>query len=127
MNLQLTLPQEIEVMYIIPSVRKYFAIYMKEEGKSQKEIAKLLCIRESTVSQYINQKRGSLTKLTDEVLIEIKGSVTKIKTSEDVIREMQRILKIIRASKVICDIHKQFSQVPAGCDPDKLGCSNAYS
>ena len=127
MNMQLTLPQEIEVMYIIPTVRRYFAVYMKEQGKSQKEIALLLCIRESTVSQYITKKRGVLAKLNDEILLEIKKSVITIRTTEDVIKEMQRILKMIRTSKAICDIHKQFSHVPTGCDPHQLGCSNAYS
>ena len=125
--MQLALPQEIEVMYIIPTVRRYFAIYLKELGRSQKEIAIILSLRESTVSQYITKKRGALAKLNNEILAEIKISVRKIKTTEDVIREMQRILKIIRTSKVICDIHKQFSNIPAGCDPHKLGCSNAYS
>ncbi|MBI5392597.1 hypothetical protein HZA96_01890 [Candidatus Woesearchaeota archaeon] len=127
MNMQLALPQEIEVMYIIPTVRRYFAVYMKEQGKSQKEIAVLLCIRESTVSQYIAKKRGVLAKFDDDIQDEIKKSVSYIKTTEDVIKEMQRILKKIRTSKAICEIHKQFSHVPIKCDPHKLGCSNAYS
>ncbi|MBS3137260.1 hypothetical protein J4232_02395 [Candidatus Woesearchaeota archaeon] len=68
-----------------------------------------------------------MAKLNDWILAEIKKSAAIIKTKEDVIKEMQRILKKIRTTKAICDIHKQFSHIPVKCNPHKLGCSNVYS
>ena len=59
MNLQILQPQEIEFHYILPSIRKSLSIHLKRQGLDQKDIAKLLHIRESTVSQYINNKRAS--------------------------------------------------------------------
>ena len=60
MSNQMLQPQEVEVFYIIPAIRSYIARFMKKQGRSQKEIARLLGVRESTVSQYMTEKRATL-------------------------------------------------------------------
>ena len=65
-------PQEVEVFYILPTIRKYLVVYMKEEGLSQKEIAKKLFIRESTVSQYTHGKRASVIDFNENIKKKIK-------------------------------------------------------
>ena len=35
-------PQELEVFYVIPALRREFSLRLKESGKSQKDIAKVL-------------------------------------------------------------------------------------
>ncbi|MBI2110228.1 hypothetical protein HYT51_00405, partial [Candidatus Woesearchaeota archaeon] len=42
-------PQEIEVFYIIPALRRQLAIEMKKNGLKQKRIAELLLIEDATV------------------------------------------------------------------------------
>ncbi|MEK6838013.1 MAG: hypothetical protein AABX69_05150 [Nanoarchaeota archaeon] len=40
----------------------------------------------------------------------------RIKTKEDLIRETQSILEMVRSEKVICDVHKSVADLPEGCD-----------
>jgi predicted transcriptional regulator len=108
-------PQEIEVFYIIPAIRSYLAKALKESGKSQKEIAKLFGLRESTVSQYINSKRATL-KLSKDVQERIKKLAAKIKTQMDVVNAVQESLACIKKSQSLCEIHKQLaSAIPDTC------------
>lgn len=101
-------PQEIEVWYIMPAIRKEFCrILLYKHNFTQKEIAKRLNITEAAVSQYKKEKRGQHVNLSEGVLSEITKSVSKIadKTST-VFRETQNILNYIRDTSTICDIHK---------------------
>ena len=108
-------PQEIEVFYIIPAIRSYLAKALKESGKSQKDIAKLFGLRESTVSQYITSKRATF-KLDKKAQDKIKKLSTKIKTQMDVVRIVQESLDYIERSKGICALHKQIaSSIPYNC------------
>lgn len=108
-------PQEIEVFYIIPAIRSYLAKAMKESGKSQKEIAKLFGLRESTVSQYINGRRATL-KLDKKSQEKIEKLARKIKTQIDVVVAVQEALNYIEKSQGICQIHKQIaSAIPCNC------------
>ena len=52
------MPQEIEVWYIIPALRREFASILKEKGFPQKQIAEKLKLTESAVSQYLKLKRA---------------------------------------------------------------------
>tara|TARA_Y100000310_G_scaffold345750_1_gene469254 strand:+ start:9437 stop:9796 length:360 start_codon:yes stop_codon:yes gene_type:complete len=112
------LPQEIEVWYIIPSIRKELAKAILEEGLTQKEIAKRLCITEAAVSQYIKNKRGKEVKFTPAVLNQIKISARRIvdsKAKSASMKEIQRICKYLRRRDHICKIHKGLNQGLKGC------------
>ncbi len=121
-NLQLIMPQEIEVYYIIPTIRKYFAVFMKEKGISQKEIASLLCIQESTVSQYLSNRRASLIKFSENIENEIRKSASQVKNQVDLVRETNKVLKLIRETGEICSIHKKIANIPEKCTPEITGC-----
>ena len=116
LKLQLTQPQEVEVFYILPAIRSGMAFAMKKNGLRQKEIAELLCVQESTISQYLSSKRAAdvkFNKVTDE---EMASAVTRIKTNDDLIRETQHIVIIAREERIICNVHKSVADIPAGCD-----------
>ncbi|RME78213.1 transcriptional regulator [Candidatus Woesearchaeota archaeon] len=117
------LPQEIEVYYIIPTIKRYLTQYLKESGMKQKDIAKLLQIQEATVSQYLSNKRGHQINFDSAIEQEIKKSSTRINDMSSYICEIQRLLKIIRHSKTLCNIHKQFSTVPSTCTAAEMGCN----
>nr|MBI4156319.1 helix-turn-helix domain-containing protein [Candidatus Woesearchaeota archaeon] len=119
---QLLQPQEIEVFYVIPTIRSYFAKYMKEQGKSQKEISQLLHIRESTVSNYVNSKRAAKIEFSENIRKEVKNSSERIKDKWDLLRETQRLLSLIRYSNELCSIHKKLANIPDGCTLEKTGC-----
>ena len=60
-------PQEIEVFYILPALRRELAVSLKSAGKSQKAIAGLLGVTEAAVSQYFSSKRASQVKFSDSL------------------------------------------------------------
>ncbi|MBS3166090.1 helix-turn-helix domain-containing protein [Candidatus Woesearchaeota archaeon] len=115
-------PQEIETFYVLPTIRRHLAVYMKERGMKQKDVAALLGINSATISQYSSNKRGNLVQFNPQVLAEIKLSASKIKDHTSYLKETQRILRYIRLTKELCPIHRQFSIVPAKCDPKMMGC-----
>jgi len=100
------LPQELEVWYVIPSIRAEFARYMLKEGLKQNEIANKLGLRESTVSQYVKKKRGEGIKFPESIKKEIKKSVKLIiNNKKDSLVEIQRICKLTKKQMVLCKLH----------------------
>lgn len=122
-NKTLLHPQEIETFYILPTIRRYFAVYLKEQGLKQKDIAELLGINSATISQYSSNKRGHRINFDKKILEEIKKAAGRIKDTASYFRETQNILKLLREQNIICNVHRQFSPVPKNCDPVKTGCS----
>ena len=115
-------PQEIEVYYIIPTLRRYFALSLKEQGLKQKDIAPLLGVEESTVSQYFNNKRAIQISFSKDVEEKIKHSTITIKNPLDTIRETQALLKYILESGELCRLHKQLAHMPETCNIKIMGC-----
>lgn len=120
---KILLPQEIETFYVIPTIRRYLALYMKELGMKQKDIAELLGINTAAISQYRSSKRGNKVRFNMKIKAEIKKSAASIVDKASYIRETQRIIFLVRASKTLCQIHKKFSLVPKSCKSENMGCS----
>lgn len=116
-------PQEVEVFYIIPTIRSSLTKYLKDRGLNQREIAKILGIRESTVSQYVSSKRASKIKFSEKVEEKIMESSKNVNSKLDVIRETQKLLRFIRNSGEICNIHRTLCGLPGECTIEKMGCS----
>ncbi|HLD42918.1 MAG TPA: hypothetical protein VJB08_02930 [Candidatus Nanoarchaeia archaeon] len=123
MKQRLLMPEDIEVFYIIPTLKKQLAVCWKSQGKSQAEIARLLGLKSAAVSQYINNKRGNQIVFEEGLLEEIRKSSALIKDRITLFREMQRLLNTIRTSKYLCQIHRQFSDIPEHCNPKDAGCA----
>ncbi len=115
-------PQEIETYYVIPTIRKYIALLLVEQGRKQKDVAELLGINSAAISQYRSKKRAAQLTFPDEIMQEMKKSAARITNHFSYFQETQRLLQLIRNTKVLCQIHHQFSTVPGGCDPHKVGC-----
>ncbi|MBI2103348.1 transcriptional regulator [Candidatus Woesearchaeota archaeon] len=109
-------PQEIEVWYIIPAVRKELVVALKEKGNSQKKIAELLNLTEAAVSQYIQSKRAREVLFSDEVKQYIKEAAGRIKDKTTAYRELQRIIQHVKKTKTICKIHMGMEEGLEGCD-----------
>lgn len=102
------MPQEIEVWYVIPAIRKELAKAMVARGMKQKEIARMLDLAESAVSQYIKEKRAKSIKLDSEMKDEISKSADAIiNDSSQLMCEMKRLCDIARKKRVICKCHKE--------------------
>ncbi len=115
-------PQEIEVFYILPALRRYLAMYMKLQGLKQNKIAEILHIEKSAVSQYIKKKRGNNVEFSENVLNEIAKSASRIKDEFSLLGEIQRLLRFVRLSGDLCKIHKNISNIPNDCEPEKINC-----
>jgi len=97
------MPQEVEVWYVLPAIRRELAKVMKTkvvqradaEGKmkdhkiTQKEIARMLGVTEPAITQYLLKKkdkrsRGDQVAMPNQILHEIdKSSETMIKDFEN--------------------------------------------
>ncbi len=112
------MPQEIEVWYIIPAIRRELAKSMIEGFKlTQKEIAKHMNLTEAAVSQYLNSKRAKDVLFTQAVLEEIKKSAKKIiEDNRNLVPEMIKLCNLTAVKQVMCDIHKkQDINLPEDC------------
>lgn len=121
-NKQLLHPQEIETFYLLPTIRKYFALALQEQGMKQKEIAALLGINSATISQYRSNKRGHQIELPHAIIQEIKIAAVGIKDQLSYFQQTQKILQRLREEKILCQIHRKFSPVPETCHPTHVGC-----
>ncbi len=133
------MPQEVEVWYVLPAIRRELARVMKtkvvqrigEDGKkrehkiTQKEIAQMLGVTEPAITQYLLKNKGVRSR-GDQVEIP-KKFMLEFDTSADAMieafekhlgnddlyevmtREINRIIKIMRDDGAMCDIHRQFS------------------
>lgn len=117
MSTTMMLPQEIEVWYIIPTLRKELALCLKELGISQKDIAKKLGITEAAVSQYIKGKRGSETEIPNELKSEVMHSAKLIlEDKSNLFKEMNRLCLETKKTDFICHIHRKHTELPSNCD-----------
>ena len=110
-------PQEVEVFYILPAIRRELSIALKALGKPQKEIAQLLGVTEAAVSQYISHKRATDVAFPEDLKESITAAAKRITDKQSMIQETQAILKAARQDKVICKMHEKVTgEIPAGCD-----------
>jgi predicted transcriptional regulator len=101
------MPQELEVWYVIPALRREFSKFMLKKGLKQREIAKRLGIAESAVSHYTKSKRASLLKFDKKIENEIKKAVDRVMENKaSVMQEMQNMIAKIRKSGCLCKLHK---------------------
>jgi predicted transcriptional regulator len=115
-------PQEVEVFYIIPGIKREVAICLKGKGMKQNKIAELLQIQGATVSQYLSSKRGNKIEFDRETLNEISKSSDLIVDKISYLRETQRLMGVIRRNGTLCRVHKLVSDVPSECEPGLVGC-----
>lgn len=109
-------PQEVEVFYVLPALRREIAHAMKLKGKSQKEIASLLGITEPAVSQYFSSKRANHMDFDSKVSASIRDASARIVDQQSLVRETQGLLRMLRAERVICRMHASLGQVPTNCN-----------
>ena len=105
------LPQEIEVWYIIPRIRKELSLILISKGYSYEQTGKVLGITKAAVSQYVKNKRANKIKISKEIQKEIKISAEKIHAKESsALAEIQLILKKMKSTKNSCDVCKQYNK-----------------
>ena len=116
------LPQEIEVWYIIPAVRKELAKQLTQKyDLSYEKAGNILGISKAAISQYLSNKRANKVKLNSETKKEVaKSAKLIVKNPRLALVEVQRILKFMKDKKCSCDVCKKFNKEVLGycnCHP----------
>ena len=119
--MQETMPQEIEVRYILPAIRRELArIFVEDHKLSQKEASKLLGLTEAAVSQYRHSKRAKEVVFSGSVVREIRVSTDRILADSNkkqrVIAEIYRISNLTKVRHIVCDIHRSQSKELEDCN-----------
>ncbi len=109
-------PQQIELFYIIPALRKEFSKMMVARGLKQKQVACKLGITEAAVSQYLKDKRARKAVNFDEGMMkEIAKSVDKIMDGGNPLRELQHLCSLSKQRRITCSISERMGHAPRGC------------
>ena len=119
--MQETMPQEIEVRYILPAIRRELArIFIEVHKLSQKETAKMLGLTEAAISQYQHSKRAKEVVFSDSVVNEIEESAKRIfaekNSRQRLIAEMYRISGLTKVRHILCDLHRAQSKELESCN-----------
>jgi len=101
------LPQEIDVWYLIPSIRREISkILFEKYNLKQKEIAEILQISEAAVSQYRKQKRAVKIIFKKEelkIIEEIAVKIIKDKPNSNIY--FYELTQRLRKCSSVCNLH----------------------
>lgn len=127
-------PCELAVRAIIPSLRALVAKELiQTHSLKQQEVASILGVTQSAISQYVRRVRGKTLNLSGVVTInmivkETAESISKKEASAVYINTMYcRACKIIRENYLMCDLHKRVdpsfnSEGCKACLPSNATC-----
>lgn len=107
-----SLPQEIEVWYIIPAIRKELArILTKKYKMTFDKTGSILGVSKAAISQYINKKRAGLVRMPRGIKMEIEKSAAVIaKNNGMALKEIIRILNLMKRTKCSCGICRKYNK-----------------
>ena len=106
------LPQEIEVWYIIPAIRKELAKQLtRKHNLSYDKAGVILGVSKAAISQYLSNRRANKIKLSKDIKSRIAKSAELINDNPRLaLIEMQRILKVMKDKKCSCDVCKRYNK-----------------
>lgn len=106
------LPQEIEVWYIIPTIRKELADRLVNKyNMSYEKAGKILGITKAAVSQYLKNRRANKIILSREMQAEIGLSAERINENNKLgLFEIQFLLRRMKETKFSCNVCKQYNR-----------------
>jgi len=116
-------PQEIEVKYLLPALRRELTLNMLKLGLNQNQISKKLGITKAAVSQYLSKKRAR--EIDFDVLMKnkIKTAAKNITKKEGTIKEINNLIAQFRKNKMICKLHKKYDKDLECCEDLKCTCT----
>ncbi len=114
------MPCELIVWHLLPSMRREITkVLVADSQLSQKEVAKILGVTESAISQYLSSKRGDEFKFSPEILEEINKIAIQIKDSDSesiVIEKICSLCNLIKNKGFLCQFHKADDLSLHNCD-----------
>lgn len=128
------IPCEMAVKAIIPTVRAMVAKELSHSYRMrQDDIASVLGITQSAVSQYLNNIRGKALNIegVKEVETVVKDIayilINKSPTQKIICKKYCETCRIIREKRILCQLHKRLDPMfnTTDCDlcmPDAISC-----
>jgi len=106
------LPQEIEVWYIIPAIRRELSqILVKKYKLNYDKVAKLLGVSKAAISQYLHKKRAAEIKFPAKIKKEIeKGAANIMKDKRVMIKEITKLIYKIKKEGIACQACKKYNK-----------------
>jgi predicted transcriptional regulator len=118
------LPQEIEVWYVLPAIRKEMCKELVGKGMTQRQTAAMFGITEAAVSQYLNSKRAGTVKFRKDFLAEIRSTCNAVRAGKISTYEgLQALCRKFRQTGCICSLHARLEK--PGCMPAQ--CQKRFS
>ncbi|MBT6773829.1 hypothetical protein HOA91_00515 [Candidatus Woesearchaeota archaeon] len=106
MSAKLIFPQEIEVWYILPAIRKKISLKLAE-NLPQKDVATIMGVTPAAISQYKKQKRAKEEIFDQEMEKELEISVKNIlKDNNNLGDEIIRLNNLMKKKGIVCKIYK---------------------
>jgi uncharacterized protein len=101
-------PQEIEVWYILPTIRKKIALKLVEKGLQQKKVAEIMGITPAAVCQYKSEKRAKKELFNNEMEDELEKSVENIiKDPHQLAEEIIRLNRLMKKKGIVCKLYSE--------------------
>ncbi len=106
------LPQEIEVWYIIPAIRRELSkIFTKKYGWSYEKAGNILGVSKAAVSQYLKNKRAKSVKFPLKIKKQIEKSAEKIRKNERVVvKEIMRLIDEMKKTRCSCKVCEKYNK-----------------
>ncbi len=105
---KLIFPQEIEVWYVLPLIRRKIALKMVEKGLQQKQVAKIMGITPAAVCQYKTEKRAKDDFFDDDMNKELEVAVKNIiKNNKALAEEIIKLNNSAKSKGIVCKIYKE--------------------
>ena len=124
MTPKLIFPQEIEVWYVLPLIRRKIALKMVEKGLQQKEVAKIMGITPAAVCQYKTEKRAKEDFFDGDMNKEWEVAVKNIiKNNNAVAEEIIKLNNSATSKGIVCKIYKEKCALK-GMEGDCIYCKN---
>lgn len=123
------LPQEIEVWYIIPAIRRELCkSLVNDYGFTLEKAGEAVGVSKSAVSQYISKKRGKSITLPKAVISQVKVSAKKIFLKEsDAFHQIMSLLRVCKIQGVGCLACRKFNKgVVDRCKGDHSSYKDNY-
>ncbi|MDP2717250.1 MAG: hypothetical protein Q8P02_00745 [Candidatus Micrarchaeota archaeon] len=110
-------PQEIEVWYVLPALRREMAATLIAMGNNQKQVSRLLGVTEAAVSQYVHSKRAQKVAFGAKFKHRIEQECQKLAEGRvSAYGALQDLSAQFKHSKELCSLHQALEEVPANCD-----------
>ena len=125
--MKVLLPQDIQANYILPALRREIAIQLIEtQEMKQKDVANLMGLTSSAISQYRNLKRGNRVSFAEATQKEIEKAGRNISNVDSsVMQELLRLINLPQTMDIVCKLHKirdpEAENICSDChlDPEK--------